>query len=235
MIKAKVYMKIKDGRLKNVEAFKSITNSLRSSTSVKAIIGQDKIGVFEKKLLDLKFETLENTFTIQNGKLEIPAMLVQSSAMDMTISGTHSFANIVDYKFGFNLRDITKQEKNEYGTIIDDGSGIKMFMHMYGNIDNPTIVWDKQSKKEQLKQDIENEKATLKSILKSELGLFQKDSTVQVYKENKQQKEIISIDFDGDEPEKIQNQEPQKDKKNKKLQKWKIEAESEKKEEIKFD
>ncbi len=235
LIKAKVYMKITDGRLKNVEAFKSITKSLSSSTTVKAIIGQDKIGAFEKKLLDLKFETLENTFTIQNGKLEIPAMLVQSSAMDVTISGTHTFENIVDYKFGFNLRDITKQEKNEYGTIIDDGSGIKMFMRMYGNINNPTIVWDKQSKKEQLKEELEKEKETLKSILKTELGLFKKDSTVQVYKEDKQQKEIISIDFEDDEPEKSVKQEPEKDKKNKKLQKWKSEAESEKKEEIKFD
>ena len=208
---------------------------MSSSTTVKAIIGQDKIGAFEKKLLDLKFETLENTFTIQNGKLEIPAMLVQSSAMDVTISGTHTFENIVDYKFGFNLRDITKQEKNEYGTIIDDGSGIKMFMRMYGNINNPTIVWDKQSKKEQLKEELEKEKETLKSILKTELGLFKKDSTVQVYKEDKQQKEIISIDFEDDEPEKSVKQEPEKDKKNKKLQKWKSEAESEKKEEIKFD
>jgi hypothetical protein len=235
LIKAKVYMKITDGRLKNVEAFKSITKSLSSSTTVKALIGQDKIGIFENKLLDLKFETLENTFTIQNGKLEIPAMLVQSSAMDVTVSGTHTFENIVDYKFGFNLRDITKVEKNEYGTIIDDGTGIKMFMRMYGNINNPTIVWDKQSKKDQLKEDIEKEKETLKSILKTELGLFGKDSTVQVYKQESKQKEIISIDFEEDEPDKSQNKETQKDKKNKKLQKWKSEAESEKKETIKFD
>lgn len=235
LIKAKVYMKITDGRLKNVEAFKSITKSLSSSTTVKTLIGQDKISAFEKKLLDLKFETLENTFTIQNGKLEIPAMLVQSSAMDVTISGTHTFENIVDYRFGFNLRDITKQEKNEYGTILDDGTGIKMFMRMFGNINNPTIVWDKQSKKDQLKEDIEKEKETLKSILKTELGLFGKDSTVQVYKQDNKQTEIITIDFDDDEPDKIQNQEPQKDKKNKKFQKWKSEAESEKKETIKFD
>jgi hypothetical protein len=235
LIKAKVYMKITDGHLKNVEAFKSITKSLKSSATVKALIGQDKISSFENKLLDLKFETLENTFTIQNGKLEIPAMLVQSSAMDVTVSGTHTFENIVDYKFGFNLRDITKVDKNEYGTIIDDGTGIKMFMRMYGNIDNPTIVWDKQSKKDQLKEDIEKEKETLKSILKTELGLFGKDSTVQVYKQDNKHKEIISIDFEEDEPEKGQNKEPDKDKKNKKLQKWKSEAESEKKETIEFD
>ena len=235
LIKAKVYMKITDGHLKNVDAFKSITNSLASSNYVKTILGLDKIKSFEKKLLDLKFETLENTFTIQNGKLEIPAMLVQSSAMDVTISGTHTFENIVDYRFGFNLRDITRQEKNQYGTIIDDGTGIRMYMRMYGNINNPTIEWDKQSKKDQLKQDIEKEKATLKSILKTELGLFDKDSTVQIYKEVKRQKEIISIDFEDEESNSSNTKEPSKDKKNKKFQKWKTEAEGEKKETIKFD
>ena len=65
--------------------------------------------------------------------------------------------------------------------------------------------------------------------------MFGKDSTVQVYKQDSKQKEIISIDFEEDEPDNIQNKEPQKDKKNKKLQKWKSEAESEKKETIKFD
>jgi hypothetical protein len=133
------------------------------------------------------------------------------------------------------LRDITRQEKNQFGTIMDDGTGIRMYMRMYGNINNPTIEWDKQSKKDQLKQDIEKEKATLKSILKTELGLFDKDSTVQIYKEDKRQKEIISIDFEDEESNNSNTNEPLKDKKNKKFQKWKTEAEGEKKETIKFD
>jgi len=235
-IKSKVYMKISNGRLKDVEAFKSITQSLQSSNTVRLIIGKENIAGFEKKLLDLKFETLENNFTIQNGKLEIPAMMIHSSAMDINVSGTHTFDNIIDYRFGFRLRDIKNQEQNAYGTVVDDGTGIQLYMRMYGNMDYPTIVWDKQSKREQLKQDLQEEKETFKSIMKTEFGLFKNDSTVEIYQEKKGPKEILTIDF-GDEQNKTPKQTaPKKDSKIKnKLQQWKTEAEGDNKKNIKFN
>jgi hypothetical protein len=233
-IKSQVYIKIQDGRLKNVEAFKSITESLKTP-SAKIAIGKNNILGLEKKLVDLKFETLENTFTIQNGQLEIPAMVIHTNALDIETSGTHTFDNKINYRFAFRFRDL-KEEKtsSEFGEIIDDGTGMYIFMRMFGDLDNPTVEWDKSAKKEQSKANREAEKQTIQSILKTEFGIFKNDSTVKSYQQKTFQKEELKIEFGTKQTENpIEQKKAEKDSKIKnKLKGWKEEAENAKKEKI---
>jgi hypothetical protein len=236
-IKSQVYLRIDDGRLKNVDAFKSITESLKTS-SAKLVIGKDNIVGLEKKLLDLKFETLENTFVIQNGRLEIPAMVIHTSALDVEMSGTHTFSNLIDYRFAFRFRDLKDKNRiTEFGEELDDGTGMRVYMRMTGSIDNPIIVWDKTSKKEQAKENREAEKQTVKSMLKSEFGLFSKDSTVNDYQKKAGPKEELKIEFGPiKEEDPIDTKKPKKDSKIKNtLKGWKEQSEKEKAEEIGFD
>lgn len=233
-IKSQVYIKIQDGRLKNVEAFKSITESLKTP-SAKIAIGKNNILGLEKKLVDLKFETLENTFTIQNGQLEIPAMVIHTNALDIETSGTHTFDNKINYRFAFRFRDL-KEEKtiSEFGEIIDDGTGMYIFMRMFGDLENPTVEWDKAAKKEQSKANREAEKQTIQSILKTEFGMFKNDSTVKSYQQKTFQKEELKIEFGTKQAENpIEQKKAEKDSKIKnKLKGWKEEAENAKKEKI---
>lgn len=233
-IKSQVYLKITDGQLKNVDAFKSITESLKTS-SAKLVIGKSNIAYLENKLLDLKFETLENTFVIQNGKLEIPAMLIHTNALDIETSGTHTFDNIIDYRFAFRFRDLKeKNTQSEFGVEEDDGTGVKIFMRMSGDIDNPTIIWDKTAKKEQAKENREAEKENVKSILKAEFGLFKNDTTVKTFIQKEGSKETLQLDFGPAKTEDpIDTKKPKKDSKIKNtLKGWKEEADKSKKEEI---
>ena len=102
-------------------------------------------------------------------------------------------------------------------------------MRMYGSLENPKIEWDKTAKFDQVQLTILEEKQTVKSILKSEFGLFKKDSTVNTYVPKEVPKEEIKINFNpkikGDKtPENnpVKDEKPNKDPKIKKnLQKWK--------------
>ncbi|MFT5858571.1 MAG: hypothetical protein ACI865_000659 [Flavobacteriaceae bacterium] len=193
-ISSTIGIQIDDGRLINIETFKMITESIRS-TSVRHFIGKENIDVLEQKLSDLKFDHLENTFIIKSGVLTIPNMSISSSALDIELSGKHSFDNKIDYRIGFRFKDLKKKKESEFGEIIDDNTGMRVYLRMYGDMDDPTIEWDKQSRKEQAKKNREDEKATVKSMWKSEFGLFKNDSTVEEYIHDRTPKEELFIEF----------------------------------------
>ena len=233
-IKSQIAIQIDNGRLKNVQTFNAIIESLRTS-SLKTILGKENINAFGTKLNDLKFDQLKNTIIIKNGVLTIPTMSINSSALNVEVSGKHTFDNKIDYRFGFRFKDLKKKKESEFGDIIDDGSGFRVFMKMYGMLDNPIIEWDKQSRKEQAKEKMEEEKQTTKSILKSEFGIFKNDTTVKDYVKEVIPKEELFIDFDPLQwiDTIIENKEPKKDTKlNRWLDRMKKQEEAEKKEEF---
>jgi hypothetical protein len=230
-ISATIKIKIDDGRLKNVEAFKSITASLKESTLTRLLLKQNNIQNFENNLLDLKFARMENTFVIANGRLTIPKMTIASNAMTVNLSGTHDFDNQLDYHFNFNLRDIKKsQTKTEFGEILDDDTGLQLFAHMFGPMDNPTIKWDQQAKRELVKANIESDKQTTKEMLKADFGLFKKDTTIRNFQAKEKPQEEIQITFG--KPAVVENTDDDKVKKDTKMnrtfQKWKDEAQKNK-------
>lgn len=237
-IEAQIGIKITNGRLKNVETFKDITESLRTTSSARMAIGKENIDEFEKKLLDLRFDELENTLVIKNSVMTIPTMSIKSNALDVEASGKHTFDNKIDYRFGFRFRDLKVKKESEFGEIIDDGTGKYVFMRMYGTLDNPIIEWDKVSNQEKRKEYNEKEVQNTKSMLKSEFGLFKNDTTVKKYIHEKRPHEVIEIDFNPVDQNDtlIPATKPKKDTKARKmLDKWKKEAEEAKKEEIDFD
>ncbi|MCH2228979.1 MAG: AsmA-like C-terminal region-containing protein [Crocinitomicaceae bacterium] len=233
-IRAQIGIQIDNGRLKNVQTFKEIIESLNSS-SVRTILGKGNIKAFGDKLQDLKFDQLKNTLIIKEGVLTIPSMSISSSALDIEASGKHTFENQIDYRFGFRLRDLKKSKDSEFGEIIDDGSGMHVFMRMYGNINDPSIEWDKQSRREMSKENREAEKENVKSILKSEFGLFKSDTTVKGYIKDIAPKEELIIEFDpvNEIDTIIEVKRPKKDTKIRRaLDRWKKQSEADKKEEF---
>ena len=206
------------------------------TSSAKYVLKKTNINEFEKKLLDLKFDEFENTFIIKNGMLEIPSMKIKSNALELDLRGKHSFDNKIDYHFSFNLRQIRTQKKDsEFGTIEDDEQGMKVFLRMFGDVYNPTIIWDQEAKKTQAKENREEAKKEAKSILKTEFGMFKNDTSVKTYQPAKKPKEEIIIEF-GNTKKDAPIEEPKKQKKDSKLnntlKKWKEEAEKDKQEVI---
>lgn len=138
------------------------------------------------ELEDIKFPTMQNVIEIREQKIFIPRMDIQSSALDLTLSGVHTFNNDLDYHIKVLLSDIlfqkarkAKKENSEFGVVEDDKSGrTSLFVSMTGTVDNPVFKYDKQGAKQNLKENIAEEKHTLKQILKDEFGWFKKDTSL---------------------------------------------------------
>lgn len=246
---SRIHIKITDGALKSVSTFKAITESLKTksfktfaegfkSLSTGMILKQKDVNEFEKKLLDLKFQTLENTLLIQNGRLEIPLMEIKSSALDIETFGWHTFDNQIDYHFAFRFRDLkakTSQTQSEFGIIQDDGTGVRIFMRMRGTTDNPIIEWDNEAQKEQTQENREAAKKEALSILKTEFGFRKGDTSISIYKPIKQPTEELQIDFSNSKEEPAVEQKKESEMKKKMKEKIRKLKESTKEEEVEFD
>lgn len=233
-VKSDIYLRIDEGRLKNVTAFNDIIESMKTPAA-KLVLGANAIQNFGNKLADLRFETLENTFIIRNGVITIPAMKINSSAINVDLSGTHSIEQVIDYRFAFKLRDIKGKKEYEFGEIIDDNTGMVVYLKMYGTIDKPQFAWDKESRAADRKNYNEQEKQTLKSMLKSEFGMYKKDSTVQRYEEKKRSKEVIEVQVGKEEEDVIQEKKKKEGKTNSFFKKMEQEDKNRKKVEVEFE
>jgi hypothetical protein len=203
IIEEKIYaltsIEIKNGELNDLETMRLITDYMRSNNALKLMLNKH-IDKFEDKLLHLKFATLSNTIEIKDRKIYIPKMLIKSNALSVELFGWHDFDNNVEYHFSFRFRDLKSiPEYTEFGKIEDDGLGIIIYLTMSGPLDNPTFALDNEQRKNDLKENMAQENQTIKSMLKTEFGLFKNDSTVQ--KVNSNQKQVEFIFYDEEEEE----------------------------------
>jgi hypothetical protein len=158
------------------------------------------------ELKNVSFSQLKNQIEIKNRTIIIPQMDITSSAISISASGTHTFENIIDYHLKLLLSDVlsrkakkAKKENEEFGVIADDGLGkTNIFISMKGPINNPKIGYDGKGAQQKIKNDLVQEKQSLKKILNQELGLFKRDSAVvnsKTEKDKKKQQKVI-IEFD---------------------------------------
>ncbi len=222
---ADVSIQISDGALNNVSSMKLISQSMKESAA-KLLLSKSTIDEFEKKLLNLKFNSFQNRLSIKNGIITIPKMTIESNALDVTLNGTHTFDNIVDYSFAFRFREIKGGQSSEYGDVIDDGTGVKVFLRMTGSIEDPTFSWDKEAMKKEKIEQREEAKEDFKSALKTGFGINKKDTTVQELKGDEHREEKLIMEFKNDS---IANEFTDDEKKKKKsalqkrIDKWKKE------------
>jgi hypothetical protein len=127
-------------------------------------------------------------------------MLIQTNALDVEFSGWHDFDNNIEYHFSFRFRDLkTIPEYTEFGKIEDDGLGWRVYITMTGNIDNPIYSLDKSEMKANLKESVAAEKQDIKSILKTEFGMFKKDSTIKAKQIKSKSEAVEFIIYDEEE------------------------------------
>ncbi len=193
-------IRIINGELNNLETMKAITDYMRSNKALKLMLN-NHIDRFEDKLMHLKFSELRNQIEIKDRRINIPKMTIKSNALDVELFGWHDFDNRIEYHFSFRFNQLkSKPEYTEFGKVVDDGLGIVIYMTMSGTIDEPIFSLDSDERKNDLKESITLEKQNMKSMLKTEFGLFQKDSTVkQMNADNSKEVEFIYYETDIEE------------------------------------
>jgi hypothetical protein len=234
IIEEKIYatssIEIKNGELNELETMRLITDYMRSNAALKLMLNKH-IDKFEDKLMHLKFATLSNTIEIKDRKLFIPKMVINSNALSVELFGWHDFDNNVEYHFSFRFRDLKSvPEYTEFGKIEDDGLGLIIYITMSGPLDDPSFELDTDQRKNDLKENLANENQTLKSMLKTEFGLFKNDSTVQKINPNQKQVEFIFYEEETEITDTTKTKEKNKGKSRLLFDKLKQESEKEKEE-----
>ena len=147
------------------------------------------------ELRSLKFASLQNRIQIRNRTIYIPEMDAANNALNITLSGSHNFDNMVDYRFKIKLKELltgkrkNKQNTNEYGEEDESGKGLYLYLSMKGPISNPTISYDKIGVKNKITQDLKSEKENIKELFKKELGI-QKDTLIKEKQNNNDELEF---------------------------------------------
>jgi len=194
-ILSKIDIEIVKGELTDLEVLQEIALYVEQNKMLKPFVNTD---LMAQKLKAVSFSKLSNSIEISNETITIPRMDISSNVMDIGIKGEHQFDNQINYGFNFKLRDALMKENKEpeFGSIIDDDTGYRIYLSMTGTVDDPVFGIDKDEKRLARKKKIQSEKQTLKSVLKEELGLYKKDSSIGSHTTKKKPEVQFEIEWD---------------------------------------
>ena len=155
---------ITDGQLNDHAPMIAVADYLRSNKLVSPFVDTDEL---KKRLTHVTFAKLENQIEIKDRTVYVPQMLVQSSAMDIEVSGAQTFDGGVDEHLNFRLADLfrTNGGADEFGPVVDDGTGMRLFLHMYGTTSDLQFKNDGAAAASRRKDKMKQETAELKGIL----------------------------------------------------------------------
>lgn len=124
--------------------------------------------VDDDALNHLRFADLKNDIHIENKTIFIPQMEVRSNASNISLSGTHSFDQHIDYRVVAPLRSKKKIDPDEaFGAIEESGGQTKVFLKIVGTTDKYEVKLDKQATKQKIVSDLKREVKELKEAFQS--------------------------------------------------------------------
>ncbi len=155
-------------------------------------------------LKDIRFSKLSNQITIKNRTVTIPNTVINSNALNLELSGTHTFDNEIDYKVKLNLLQLLSN-KFKTSTTFDpdatekDPSGLlNLYITLKGSANNPEIKYDKRSVKNVIKENMKQEQQAFKDILRKEFNQKEKNTNNEQIKDWQPPQEYELIEFDDD-------------------------------------
>jgi hypothetical protein len=110
-------MDIRDGNLKNFKMLEQF------STYVKI-----------RDLQNIRFANLRNYLEIDNRKLYLPTMFIQSNAMNMTVSGEHTFDNDMNYNLKVNAGQILANRFKSFDSSLKPQKARSGWFNLYFNV-----------------------------------------------------------------------------------------------------
>jgi hypothetical protein len=156
---ADIGVTIKKGQLNNFEPMKKLNRYLD-----------------DESLNKLRFSDLKNDIHIEKKVIYIPQMEIRSNVTDLTISGTHTFDQLIDYRIVTPLRKKKlKDPESQLAIEEDPRGGPKLFLKIVGTTDNYKISYDTEAVKRKIVNDFKREVQELKDAFKSKGKQKQKE------------------------------------------------------------
>ncbi len=133
-----------------------------------------KMSVFVKRaeLANMRFSELHNNFWIQKRTIYIPEMDISSNLSTVpvvSVSGTHTFDQDMDYKIKLPLLQKKKPDRDAvYGVVAEDPDAGRsmLFLRLKGKENNFKIGYDEARVREKIKTDIKQEGQQLRDLFR---------------------------------------------------------------------
>ncbi len=130
-------------------------------------------------LKHIKFENMQNWLEVSKGQVHIPVMFLQSNAMNLTLSGDHTFDNKINYNLKINAGQVLVNKFKKYNKDMDshkaDRNGwFNLYYRIFGNTTKYKVVQDKRTVKRHFANS-EHHKREIRVTLLREFGNTTKD------------------------------------------------------------
>ena len=127
-----------------------------------------------KDLKHIKFTRLHNLFEIRKSRLYIPAMFMQSNALNLTLSGEHRFDNSFNYNIKINAGQVLFSKFKKYNPDKRPQKAkrkgwFNLYYRVFGNIDKYKTKSDKKSVKQNFAKS-DRRKKTIEKKLEAAFG-----------------------------------------------------------------
>lgn len=107
-----------------------------------------------EELRDIEIVSLQNYLEIKHGTLHIPVMFIQSTALNLTVSGSHTFDNYLDYNIKVNAGQVVFNKVKKYDDSMEPVKAKRNgFFNLYYKIIGPLETFKTESAKRQIKQE----------------------------------------------------------------------------------
>ena len=185
---------IRNGAIKDFSPLISVADEIKKKPMLRLFVSTEDL---KKRLTYIQFAELKNEISIRNEAITIPNMEIKSSAIDLNVSGTHSFDNHINYAMDFALSELLQMKDrtepyNEY--VQRDTKGrTRIYLTMIGTTDDFDVELERTNVKSTLKDEMKSEKNTVKGLLQDEFKILGKDTSAKAREEKQPD---IQINFD---------------------------------------
>lgn len=165
-----------------------------------------------RDLQRIKFTELHNYMEVKKGKIYLPAMFIQSNAMNMTMSGTHTFENKIDYHVKVNAGQVVWNKFKKHNPSYKPQKAKKKgWFNLYYRIYGPMETFTYESDKKRVKRSFdlsETRKRRIQRELRKHFGdivsieepVDWKD-VIPEFEEGGDEDDVEFIEFDTNEEE----------------------------------
>ena len=225
----------KDFELVKFSFFEEVLNYFKENTITKKIMDMD---YYENQLNKVVFEDFESEISMSNSQIEIQETQINNNILDLNFFGIYAMNDSVDYHLSFDWRDIKKKNKpKKEFNIEDDGLGKKLYLKIYGFLDDLNYGLDKGEIKKKRKEKLKEEKQAIKQIINGEVPKSNLDSKTPVFEIESEEDIENSKDVDSTNSFSVNKKSSKKKKDSSRLNKFlkKIGVEEEDKKKPKFE
>jgi hypothetical protein len=125
----------------------------------------------EKQLENIKFSEIKNKIHIEKSVIVIPEMEIKSNISNITVLGTHTFDQHIDYSLTVPLKNFKKKPKTDkdeaFGAIEEVKKGNTLiFVTIKGTTDNYKVAYDKKRTGNKIKNDLAKERKEVEQLFK---------------------------------------------------------------------